>query len=227
MTSQQLVLRAPQRRPCAPRLTQPPAPLTARRWVVPNQGVSVRVSVSRRATPQARERMGSPTLQTLQDSILLTPWLCFRGGGLPNPCSASRPRSKGGLTAGERAPRRRRAIDGSAWSQPSTSPAAAHARRERRVRAATGDGESRPATLTREDFVRRQKQRTLAEVAQVRPSLPLLGGEASCVYAPMQEEQARAAERRHATGRERINTPTLWTLQASILLLPWWRLSKP
>jgi hypothetical protein len=28
--------------------------------------------------------MGSPTLQTLQEPILLTPWLCFRGGGFPN-----------------------------------------------------------------------------------------------------------------------------------------------
>ena len=26
-------------------------------------------------------RMGSPTLQALQEPILLTPWLCFRGGG--------------------------------------------------------------------------------------------------------------------------------------------------
>ena len=25
--------------------------------------------------------MGSPTLQTLQDPILLLPWVCFRGGG--------------------------------------------------------------------------------------------------------------------------------------------------
>ena len=32
-----------------------------------------------------RERMGSPTLQTLQDPILLLPWLSFRGGGFPNP----------------------------------------------------------------------------------------------------------------------------------------------
>jgi hypothetical protein len=29
--------------------------------------------------------MGSPTMQTLQDPILLLPWLCFRGGGFPNP----------------------------------------------------------------------------------------------------------------------------------------------
>jgi hypothetical protein len=27
------------------------------------------------------ERMGSPTLQTLQDPILLLPWVCFGGGG--------------------------------------------------------------------------------------------------------------------------------------------------
>jgi hypothetical protein len=29
--------------------------------------------------------MGSSTLQTLQDPILLLPWVCFRGGGFPNP----------------------------------------------------------------------------------------------------------------------------------------------
>jgi hypothetical protein len=27
----------------------------------------------------------TPTLQTLQDPILLLPWGCFRGGGFPNP----------------------------------------------------------------------------------------------------------------------------------------------
>jgi hypothetical protein len=32
-----------------------------------------------------RERLGSPTLQTLQEPILLLPWVCFRGGGFPNP----------------------------------------------------------------------------------------------------------------------------------------------
>jgi hypothetical protein len=34
-----------------------------------------------------RERMCSPTLQTLQDPILLLPWVCFEGssGGFPNP----------------------------------------------------------------------------------------------------------------------------------------------
>jgi hypothetical protein len=36
-----------------------------------------------------RERMGSPTLQTLQDPILLLAWLCFRGGGFRIPNSAS------------------------------------------------------------------------------------------------------------------------------------------
>jgi hypothetical protein len=34
---------------------------------------------------ESRERMGSPTLQTHQDPILLLPWLCSRGGGFPNP----------------------------------------------------------------------------------------------------------------------------------------------
>ena len=29
------------------------------------------------ATPRARERMGSPTLQTLQDAILPLSWVCF------------------------------------------------------------------------------------------------------------------------------------------------------
>ena len=33
-----------------------------------------------------REGKGSPTLQTLQVPILLTPRLYFRGGGFPNPC---------------------------------------------------------------------------------------------------------------------------------------------
>jgi hypothetical protein len=32
-----------------------------------------------------REIMGPPILQTLQDPILLLSWLCFRGGGFPNP----------------------------------------------------------------------------------------------------------------------------------------------
>ena len=35
--------------------------------------------------PTGRERMGSPTLQTLQDPILLTPWVWLREGGFPNP----------------------------------------------------------------------------------------------------------------------------------------------
>ena len=33
--------------------------------------------------PTGREKMGSPTLQTHQDPILLLPWLWFEGG--PNP----------------------------------------------------------------------------------------------------------------------------------------------
>jgi hypothetical protein len=39
------------------------------------------------ATPAGNETMGLPTLQTLQDPILLLPWLCFRGGGFRNPTS--------------------------------------------------------------------------------------------------------------------------------------------
>jgi hypothetical protein len=34
-----------------------------------------------RRHPTGRERMGSPNLQTLQEPILPTPWVCFRGGG--------------------------------------------------------------------------------------------------------------------------------------------------
>jgi hypothetical protein len=33
--------------------------------------------------------MGSPTMQALQDPILLLPWVCFRGGGFSNPLSPS------------------------------------------------------------------------------------------------------------------------------------------
>jgi hypothetical protein len=40
-----------------------------------------------RSHPTGRERMVSPTLRTLQEPILLLPWVCFRGGGFPNPCS--------------------------------------------------------------------------------------------------------------------------------------------
>jgi hypothetical protein len=35
--------------------------------------------------PTGRERMGSHTLQTLQDPTLLLPCVCFRGGGFPSP----------------------------------------------------------------------------------------------------------------------------------------------
>jgi hypothetical protein len=54
-----------------------------------NPEVSVRASRStreraaERRCPTGRERTGSLTMQTLQDPIL--PWLCFRGGGFPNP----------------------------------------------------------------------------------------------------------------------------------------------
>jgi hypothetical protein len=36
-----------------------------------------------------RERMGSPTLQTLEYPILLPPSLCFRGGGFPKPAQGN------------------------------------------------------------------------------------------------------------------------------------------
>jgi hypothetical protein len=38
-----------------------------------------------RRHPTGRERMSSPTLKTLQDPILLLPWVCFRRSGFPNP----------------------------------------------------------------------------------------------------------------------------------------------
>jgi hypothetical protein len=42
--------------------------------------------VGSRASPPHRPREdGSPTLQTLQDPILLSPWLFYRGGGFPKP----------------------------------------------------------------------------------------------------------------------------------------------
>jgi hypothetical protein len=36
-----------------------------------------------RRHPTGRGRKGSPTLQTLQDPILLLPWVCSQGGGFP------------------------------------------------------------------------------------------------------------------------------------------------
>ena len=38
-----------------------------------------------RRHPAGRERMVTPTLQTLQAPNLLLPWACFRDGGFPNP----------------------------------------------------------------------------------------------------------------------------------------------
>ena len=35
--------------------------------------------------PTGREKMGSPTLRTHQDPILLLPWLCFEGADQPWP----------------------------------------------------------------------------------------------------------------------------------------------
>jgi hypothetical protein len=58
---------------------------------VPGRG-----SVSRRAAerrhPTGRSRTGSPTLQKLQDPILLLPWVCFRGGGFPSKPRRPKPR---------------------------------------------------------------------------------------------------------------------------------------
>ena len=44
-----------------------------------------------RRHPTGRERMGSPTLQTLQDPILLLRWVYFRGDGLPTLPSNAHP----------------------------------------------------------------------------------------------------------------------------------------
>jgi hypothetical protein len=44
------------------------------------RNTTVRFPAAERRHPTGRERMGSPTLQTLQDPILLLSWLCFRGG---------------------------------------------------------------------------------------------------------------------------------------------------
>jgi hypothetical protein len=61
-----------------------PQPKGARRRVFGFQ--QRRWRAAERRHPAGHERMGSPTLQTLQDPILLLPWLCSRGGGFPNPC---------------------------------------------------------------------------------------------------------------------------------------------
>jgi hypothetical protein len=44
---------------------------------------------------------------------------------------------------------------------------------------------------------------------------------ASKPFISVSNSAVRAAERRHPTGRERMVSPTLLTLQDSILLLPW------
>jgi hypothetical protein len=66
--------------------------LRARTEVIPSPltvSVSEQTSAGWRAAerrhPTGRERMGSPTLQTLQDPILLLSGACFQGGGVPNP----------------------------------------------------------------------------------------------------------------------------------------------
>ena len=49
-----------------------------------------RLTQQRGTTPTGHvERMGSPALQTLQEPILRTPWVCFRAGGFPNPLGVS------------------------------------------------------------------------------------------------------------------------------------------
>jgi hypothetical protein len=58
-----------------------------RRWA------SRRWRAAERRYPTGRERMGSPTLQSLQDPILLLPWSCFRADDFPNPWSGSHRRT--------------------------------------------------------------------------------------------------------------------------------------
>ena len=52
--------------------------------------------------PTGRERMVTPTLQTLQDPILLLPWVCFRGGGFPLTCPARAWCQAGGFSGGNK-----------------------------------------------------------------------------------------------------------------------------
>jgi hypothetical protein len=68
----------------------------------PSPATTARVSVSSTVWREAerghlpgRERMGSPTLQTLQDPILLLRRVCFRGGGFPNPSTLAQNSSRG------------------------------------------------------------------------------------------------------------------------------------
>jgi hypothetical protein len=54
-------------------------------WVKVRVRFPARCGAAERRHPTGRERMGSPTLRTPQEPILLLPWVCFRGGGFPNP----------------------------------------------------------------------------------------------------------------------------------------------
>jgi hypothetical protein len=55
-----------------------------------------------RRHPTGRERMGQSTSQTLQDPILLLPWLCFRGGGKGGALTSHGWELAGSRAAGER-----------------------------------------------------------------------------------------------------------------------------
>jgi hypothetical protein len=52
--------------------------------------------VGRICCPTGRERMGSTILLTLQDPILLPPWLCFRGGFQTPRCRLNSSSPEGG-----------------------------------------------------------------------------------------------------------------------------------
>jgi hypothetical protein len=55
------------------------------RWFIDsNASFGFRWRAAERRHPRGCERVGSPTLQKLQEPIVL-PWVCFRGGGFPKP----------------------------------------------------------------------------------------------------------------------------------------------
>ena len=81
---------------------QGPNPRLTSRFPTPTVSVSSsRWRAIERRHPTGRERMSSPTLQTLQDPILRLPRLCFRGGGFPNPLAEDSIGGRAGTDARE------------------------------------------------------------------------------------------------------------------------------
>jgi hypothetical protein len=66
--------------------------LTIRNFFIAVYQQQRRWRAAERRHPTGRERMGSPTLQTFQDPLLLLPWVCFRGGGFPSKPRRPKPR---------------------------------------------------------------------------------------------------------------------------------------